>query len=86
VDNLENIGFSKPGCQGAYNILSMHDTHTILAAGAAAVSKICFGEGVDRIFNYKYPSEYIKNFEDVLKRKGAVYATNHSKKIFSASD
>ena len=86
VDNLENIGFSKPGHPGAYNIYSMHDTHTILAAGAAAVSKLCFHKsGAERIFNYKYPSEYIKNFKDVLKRKGAVYATDHTEKVFPAS-
>ena len=85
VQNLENIGFSIPGFLSAYNIYSMHDTHTIFAAGAGAVSKICFNESIDRIFNYKYPSEYIKNFKDVIKRKGALYATNHPEKIYPAS-
>jgi oxygen-independent coproporphyrinogen-3 oxidase len=56
----------------------MDDTHTIMAAGAGAVSKLC-GEitGVRRVFNYKYPYEYLENFSEVLKRKGDVYAADY---------
>lgn len=72
VDNLENIGFAKPGREGVYNIYSMEDGHNILAAGAGAVSKLLKNGDITRVFNFKYPYEYISRFDEVLSRK------NHS--------
>jgi len=71
--NLENIGYCLPGKEGLYNIYSMEDAQTILAAGAGGVTKLCAPSGkVMRIFNYKYPYEYISGFETLLGRKAAV--------------
>lgn len=69
VENLENIGFSNPDHEGIYNIYSMDDMHNILAVGAGAVSKLLSESGIRRIFNYKYPYEYISRFDEILKRK-----------------
>jgi oxygen-independent coproporphyrinogen-3 oxidase len=71
VENLENVGYAKPGFEAAYNIYSMDDAHNILAAGAGAVSKLVCGDGkIKRVFNHKYPYEYISRFNEILSRKG----------------
>ena len=69
--NLENVGWSKPGFEGIYNVFVMDETHTIIGCGAGAVTKLKQpgGESLSRIFNYKYPYEYIGGFEEILNRK-----------------
>ncbi len=67
----ENTGFCKRGCAGLYNIYSMEDAHTIFAAGAGGVTKLVEQpDRMKRIFNYKYPYEYIAGFGEILARKG----------------
>lgn len=78
VQNLENVGYCKPGYEGLYNIFIMEEIHTILAAGGGAVSKLIRekSQKVQRIFNYKYPYEYVRGFDEILRRKeqiGAFY-------------
>ncbi len=66
VGNFENVGFSKPGFEGKYNIYMMEEVHSILAVGAGAVTKLVRlgGEGakhtIKRVFNPKYPYEYLR--------------------------
>ena len=73
VGNLENTGFAKTGYEGLYNIYIMDETHTILACGASAVTKLRSQGGyIERIFNYKYPYEYIDRFEEMLNRKQGI--------------
>lgn len=74
ADNLENVGWSKENYEGLYNVFTMDETHTILACGAGAVSKLrdCNSEYLERIFNFKYPYEYINRFEEMLERKEKV--------------
>ena len=67
----KNVGWSKDGFDGLYNVYVMDETHTILACGAGGVSKLR-EPGVnhlERIFNYKYPYEYINGFDEMLRRK-----------------
>lgn len=66
VGNFENVGFSKAGYEGLYNVYMMEEVHTILAAGAGAVTKLVdyhATEGgnieIERVFNDKYPYEYL---------------------------
>ena len=64
VGNLENVGFSLEGHEGMYNIFMMEDMQTIFAVGASAVTKLVKrkpnGETViERVFNPKYPYEYL---------------------------
>ncbi len=74
LQNLENIGYCKKGYEGRYNIYIMEEIHTILAAGASAVSKLIRhrSQKVHRIFNYKYPFEYNKDFKTILERKNQI--------------
>ncbi len=74
VGNLENVGYSKAGYEGLYNIYIMDETHSILACGASAVTKLREPDGnfIDRVFNYKYPYEYINNFDEILNRKSKI--------------
>ena len=74
VGNLENVGYSKKGFESLYNVYIMDETHTILACGASAVTKLREpnGDYIERIFNYKYPYEYISQFEEIIKRKSGI--------------
>ena len=73
VGNLENTGWAKPGKEGYYNVFIMAETQPIIACGAGAVTKLCRGNSpIERIFNYKYPYEYIDSFETVLERKKGI--------------
>lgn len=74
VGNQENVGWSKPGYEGLYNVYIMDETHTILGCGAGAVSKLKQPgtDYLERIFNYKFPYEYNSGLEEMLSRKQAV--------------
>lgn len=74
VGNLENVGYARPGFEGLYNVYIMDETHTILACGASAVSKLKSqtDKKIERIFNFKYPYEYINRFEEIINRKSRV--------------
>ncbi len=71
IGNLENVGFSIDGHEGQYNVYMMEDVQTIIGFGAGAVTKLVDyrkpTEGksrIKRIFNAKYPYEYLKKFND----------------------
>ena len=72
--NLENVGYAKNGFEGLYNVYIMDETHTILACGASAVTKLREPRGpyIERIFNYKYPYEYIERFDTIMERKNGI--------------
>ena len=73
---LENVGYAKPGFEGLYNTYIMDESHSILAVGAGGSTKLCqpSGQKIKRIYNYKYPYEYISGFAEVLRRKEAIAA------------
>lgn len=74
VGNLENVGYAKRGKECLYNVYTMDETHTVLACGASAVTKLREPNGpyIERIFNYKYPYEYISRFQELAARKDGV--------------
>ena len=74
LQNLENVGWCKPGHEGYYNIYIMEEVQTILSAGAGGSTKLVAdgGRRMQRIFNFKYPTEYIQRFAEVLERKKGV--------------
>jgi len=74
LSNLENVGYCISGHEGYYNIYIMDEVHTIIALGAGAVTKLKapHGDEIHRIFNYKYPIEYIRGFENIINRKREV--------------
>ena len=61
INNLENVGFALPGTEGLYNVYMMEEIQTIFAVGAGAVSKMVSrdNKSIERIFEYKYPYEYL---------------------------
>lgn len=75
LGNLENVGWAKKGYEGLYNVYMMEECHTVLSVGAGAVIKLKSPDSkeIERIFNYKYPYEYISGFEEILKRKEYIY-------------
>ena len=74
LGNLENVGWCKEGFECLYNIFMMEECHTILGVGAGAVIKLKepFGRNIERVFNYKYPYEYISRFDTILERKAQI--------------
>jgi oxygen-independent coproporphyrinogen-3 oxidase len=69
--NLENVGFCKKGTECIYNILMMEEVHTIFAVGAGAVTKLTRSgkEMIQRVFNPKYPYEYLaQNRQEEFKK------------------
>jgi len=71
ADNLENIGYAKPGKEGLYNILIMEEKQTILALGAGALSKFVFHEEnrIERVENVKSLKDYIERIDEMIERK-----------------
>ena len=74
IGNLENVGWAKKDRACLYNVYMMEECHTVLACGAGAVTKLCVpnSNNVERIFNFKYPYEYIDRFEELIARKDRV--------------
>lgn len=74
VGNLENVGWSKRGFESLYNVYVMDETHTILACGSGGVTKLKRNnpDYLKRIFNFKYPYEYIDRFDELIQRKSGI--------------
>ena len=52
----------------------MDETHTILACGSGGVAKLKnqADDYLERIFNFKYPYEYIDRFDEIIARKSGI--------------
>lgn len=77
-ENLENVGYSKAGKEGIYNILIMEEKQTILALGAGATSKFVFhkeGESaqIERVENVKNLKDYIERTDEMIERKRSFF-------------
>lgn len=73
---FENVGWCRKGWESLYNILIMEELATILALGGGGVTKLvnpCSGR-IERIFNMKYPYEYISGIDRVLEKKPLISA------------
>ena len=85
VGNYENVGFSLEGHEGLYNIYMMEELHSIFAAGAGAVTKLvdntgntANGKSIERLFNQKYPYEYLSEDRSEAFRLAALkFYTEH---------
>ena len=69
--NLENVGYAKPKTLCVYNVDIMEEDTSILAMGAAAISKKWSKDLnlIERNANYKEPLEYVKHFDIVLEKQ-----------------
>ncbi len=75
VANAENVGYCKEGKQSYYNIVIMEECQSILACGANGVTKLFREENerkIERVYANKYPTDYINNFDEMLKRKDRI--------------
>ncbi len=91
IGNLENVGFSKEGSEGYYNVFMMEEKQTIFAVGAGAATKLVAYNKVNpektkikRLFNPKYPYEYLRSStpQERASRKEEIlnfYKTNSQK-------
>lgn len=71
---FENTGWTKSGSQSLYNIIMMDELRSVLALGSG-VSKLVVPGGfsqagrIERIFNPKYPYEYIERREEITSKQ-----------------
>ncbi len=63
--SFENVGWSKPGAEGLYNIYIMEELHTILSLGAGGSTKLVDPRTgrIERYYNCKYAKEYLEKTE-----------------------
>lgn len=74
LGNLENVGWCKPDCDCLYNVYMMDETHSVFAVGAGAVTRLKNQQSghIERIYNHKYPYEYIDRFSEIIERKNGI--------------
>lgn len=72
--NLENTGWARPGTECRYNVYTMDESDSVIACGAGGVTKLKdpYSGRLERIFNFKYPYEYISRNQEILQRKEGV--------------
>ena len=68
--NFENVGYSKEGREGIYNILIMEEKQTIVALGAGSITKRVYPDGrIERCENVKDVAQYIERIGEMIERK-----------------
>lgn len=70
--NLENVGYSDEENMSVYNINIMEEAQTIIALGGGGSSKIVLGDRIERVVNFKEPYEYIRRFDEIIKKKDEI--------------
>ena len=64
------MGYAEEGRFGIYNILIMEEKQTIVALGAASITKRVFPDGrIERCDNVKDVALYIEKIDDMIERK-----------------
>lgn len=63
----ENVGWTKPGREGLYNLCMMEELSSVLALGAGGVTKLVTPENnrIERFFHCKYPLEYLDRYDKI---------------------
>ena len=63
--SFENVGWARPGGECLYNIYMMEELHSILSLGAGGTTKMVdrSRQRIERVFQLKYPMEYIQRPE-----------------------
>lgn len=76
--NQENVGYSREGCEGIYNILMMGDKQNIVALGAGATTKMMSKDRLSatRIDNVKNVELYIQRIDEMIDRKREYFEGN----------
>ena len=64
---FENVGWQLGSTENIYNICIMEELCSIISIGGGASTKLCVGNGrIERIFNPKYPTEYIESIDKII--------------------
>ncbi|MDR1589013.1 MAG: coproporphyrinogen dehydrogenase HemZ [Oscillospiraceae bacterium] len=76
---FENTGWSLPGSAGIYNVCMMEELRTVLACGGGGVTKLVDAATgrIERIFNPKYPYEYVDRIERIIEKKTKIEVFFH---------
>ena len=71
--SFENVGWCRSGGTGWYNIYIMEELHSILSLGAGGSTKMVdpARNRIERVFNLKYPQEYIQRPEKLRANQEA---------------
>lgn len=70
---FENVGWQRDGTENIYNICIMEELCSIISMGGGGSTKLCAGNGrIERLFDPKYPAEYIAGIEKVISDKGKI--------------
>ena len=79
--NQENVGYSKLGYEGLYNILMMGDFQDVWAVGAGAVTKLLSPDRKEarRIDTVKNVDQYIERIDEMIARKEKYFEEIHEK-------
>ena len=74
--SFENVGWCKSGGTGWYNIYIMEELHSILSLGAGGSTKMVDSahDRIERVFNLKFPQEYIQRPEKIAENQRAFRA------------
>ena len=74
--SFENVGWCRPGGTGWYNIYIMEELHSILSLGAGGSTKMVdpARNRIERVFNLKYPQEYVQRPEKIAANQEAFRA------------
>ena len=74
VGGLENTGYARKGFECLYNLFIMDEVQSIIACGAGAVTKLLDPENgkISRIFDLKYPQEYMARLDEMMERKNGI--------------
>ena len=84
--NLENVGYSKPGHEGIYNIMMMEEIHTVFGAGASAMTKLVSRDSnnmkIVRICEPKYPYEYLDSQNCMNCNDRRIHLRNETEKFY----
>lgn len=74
--SFENVGWCRDGGECRYNIYMMEELHSILSLGAGGTTKLVDrGQNrIERVFQLKYPLEYIQRPEKIIENQRAFEA------------
>lgn len=72
--NFENVGYSRQGKYGIYNILINEEKQTIAALGAGSITKGVFSDDrIERCENVKDVAQYIERIDEMIERKRQLF-------------
>ena len=72
--SFENVGWSRDGRDCLYNIYMMEERHTVISLGGGGMNKVNLPDGtLQRFHNPKFPEEYIRDLDKVLKDKEELF-------------